>query len=231
MKKDFVNIDLKTLQNGYSLSVNGEDFMYFNETDLLAGFMAHVGMQESKALERGTLLSNLFSAMMGEAYADAVSTLKQRVGLLTSKYEATLEQMDNSIAYVNQAEKTVNGFKTTLEQLNERIKAVGSHHKEVSEALAEAKKKLDEMARKSDKVMNQLANSATIMKAIEETGKKKAQGKAAEANSEVVEAVSEGEPNNDTAVGEKHKKRTRKDNDRVVLRELEKQAKENPNIK
>ena len=226
-----MNIAIKTVQNGYCLTVGSEEFMYFNETDLLAGFMSHVGLQESQALERGTLLSNLFSAMMGEAYADAVSTLKMRVGLLTSKYESTLEQMDKSIAYVNQAEKTVSGFKTTIEELAYTIKAVSSEYKETSEALAEAKKRLDDMAKKSERVMSQLTNSATIMKAIDETGKKMAQQKAAEAPSEAAEAVSGVEPDNDPAEGAKPKRRTRKDNDAAVLMEIEKQAMDNPNIK
>ena len=39
-----INISVKTVPNGYVLKVgDAEDFLYFNEIDLLAGFMARVG--------------------------------------------------------------------------------------------------------------------------------------------------------------------------------------------
>lgn len=226
MKKELLNkIEVNTLPNGYGLSVNGEDFMYFNELDLLAGFMSHVGLQESKALERGTILSSLFSAMLGDAYADAVTLLKQRVGLLTSKYEATLQQMDRSIEYVNQAEKTVNGLLQDVKILEDKLKAVGAEHKSVKDSVDEAKKKVDEIAKKSEKVMNSLANSATIMKAMEEAkkGEKKADGEAGDTPEEA--------PAGEAPEKSKKGKGGRKKNDEKLLAEIERQAKENPNVK
>lgn len=226
MKKELLNkIEVNTLPNGYGLSVNGEDFMYYNELDLLAGFMSHVGLQESKALERGTILSSLFSAMLGDAYADAVTLLKQRVGLLTSKYEATLQQMDRSIEYVNQAEKTVNGLLQDVKILEDKLKAVGAEHKSVKDSVDEAKKKVDEIAKKSEKVMNSLANSATIMKAMEEAkkGEKKADGEAVDTPEEA--------PAGEAPEKSKKGKGGRKKNDEKLLAEIERQAKENPNVK
>lgn len=221
MKRDLVKIDIKTLPNGYSLSVNGSDYMYFNEIDLLAGFMAHVGMQESNALERGTLLSNLFSAMMGEAYANAVSTLKQRVGLLTSKYEATLEQMDRSIAYVNQAENTITGFRNEITKLADRIKAVGSDNNDVRIAVEKVKIELDGIAKLSNKVMKQLSNSATIVEAMDSAKKTK---------NEAEEPSEAAQPTDDTPAPKKQRG-GRKKNDEKVLAEIERQAKNNPNLK
>ena len=69
-KKELKKILLKTVPNGYSLTVEGTECMYFNETDMLAGFLTHVGLCETANMDRGTILSTLFSAMLGEAYAN-----------------------------------------------------------------------------------------------------------------------------------------------------------------
>ena len=90
-EKHFMKIEVHTLPNGYSLDVDGTSYMYYNEIDLIAGFMAHVGLSETNYMDRGSILSALMSAMIGDAYSDAVTTLKQRVGLLTTQYTTTIE--------------------------------------------------------------------------------------------------------------------------------------------
>ena len=95
-KKEKLTLSLQTVPYGYVLKVEDQEFMYFNEVDLLAGFLSHVGMGETSPMEKGTILSSLFTAMMGDAYADAVTTLKQRVGLLTSQYNSRHTSCRNS---------------------------------------------------------------------------------------------------------------------------------------
>ena len=89
-ERNLMKISLRTVSNGYTLTVDESEFMYFNEVDLLAGFMAHVGLSETGYMDKGAILNTLFSAMMGSAYADSVTTLKQRVGLLSSQYDITI---------------------------------------------------------------------------------------------------------------------------------------------
>ena len=74
-KKDLSKIKVSTLPNGYSLTVEDQEYMYFNEIDLLAGFMSHVGMREVDYADRGTILSSLMSAMLSEPGFDASTLL------------------------------------------------------------------------------------------------------------------------------------------------------------
>lgn len=84
MAKTMMEISIVTHPNGYGLTVNGVKYMYFNEADLLAGFIAHVGMQETKPMEKGTILSMILHMMLGQEYAESVDTLKNRI---TSMYD------------------------------------------------------------------------------------------------------------------------------------------------
>lgn len=226
-EKNLTKISLQTLPNGYSLTVNGTDCMYFNETDLLAGFLAHVGLQESNNLEKGTILSMLFSSMMGHEYANNVSVLKQRVGLLTSQYQSTIDRMDKAIEYVTQAENTINGMMNRIAKIETSIKGTEQDHAQNKKLVDETAKKLSDIEKKAEKVMNSLANSATILKAMEETGKKSKDGK---------KKSDEKEPGKNEPAAKVEEPKTkgrggRKKADAAILAEIEKQAKENPNIK
>ena len=169
--KDAIQVSVQTHPNGYGMEVNGEKFMYFNEVELMAGFMSHVGLGETKSMEKGTILSMLMAAMLGDAYTDAVTTLKQRVGLLTSQYTTTIERMDKAIEYVNQAENTINGLVKRIEDIDQKLKGTEADHANNKKVVEEAKKKLADIEKKADDVYNSLANSATILKAMEDAGK------------------------------------------------------------
>ena len=236
--KDAIQVSVQTHPNGYGLEVNGEKFMYFNEVELMAGFMSHVGLGETKSMEKGTILSMLMAAMLGDAYTDAVTTLKQRVGLLTSQYNTTIERMDKAIEYVNQAENTINGLMKRINDLEQKMKGTEADHAENKKVVDEAKKKLADIEKKADDVYNSLANSATILKAMEDAGKATDGKKGKKADKEGGEKPSkstDGKPSGTTvkASGTDAKpakgkgKTNRQERDEAIL----KKAQENPNIK
>ncbi len=59
MENKLKEIKVLTLPNGYSLTVGRERYMYFNENDLLEGFLYHVGLEETKAVDKNTMRSML----------------------------------------------------------------------------------------------------------------------------------------------------------------------------
>lgn len=211
-------ISLQTVPNGYTLTVNGEGFMYFNEVDLLAGFIAHVGMRKPLPMEKGTILSGLFSALMGEEYAQTVTTLKCRAGQLESAYG---EQMKALEASIKEYEATVNGVAKIADDVKKLKEEVLSARAEYGKTLVDVKaaqKRLAELEEKSGEVENTLANSATLMQAMKEAEEQQAEKQA--------EQQAEKQP----AKGAK-KRGGRKKNDEAILKEIEKKAKENPNVK
>ena len=134
----------------------------------MPGFMAHVGLSETNYMDRGSIMSALMSAMIGDAYSDAVTTLKQRVGLLTTQYTTTIERMDKAIDYVTQAEKQIDSMLGRVKALEEQIKGTEQIHIDNKKIVEDTKVKLASIEKKADKVMDSLANSATIMRAMEE---------------------------------------------------------------
>ena len=231
-EKHFLKIEVHTLPNGYSLDVDGTGYMYYNEIDLIAGFMAHVGLSETNYMDRGSILSALMSAMIGDAYSDAVTTLKQRVGLLTTQYTTTIERMDKAIDYVTQAEKQIDSMLGRVKALEEQIKGTEQIHIDNKKIVEDTKAKLASIEKKADKVMDSLANSATIMRAMEEANdaiqKKANEGPKEPDKSGDVDAKF-AEPAADNK--RKGKGGRNKAADAKIAKEIEKKAKENPNIK
>lgn len=243
-KKELKKILLKNVPNGYSLTVEGTECMYFNETDMLAGFLTHVGLCETANMDRGTILSTLFSAMLGEAYATDVSTLKQRVGLLTSQYNTTIERMDKAIEYVTQAEKTISGLINRIEQIEVQLKATEADHAKNKKVVDETSTKLADIQRRSEQTLNSLANTATILKSLEESAESAKGNKASKkgdagdedgkqpSKSKGKKAAKDKDAECDGSIEKvKGKSSGRKRNDEAILNAIKAQAEKNPNIK
>ena len=231
-EKHFLKIEVHTLPNGYSLDVDGTGYMYYNEIDLIAGFMAHVGLSETNYMDRGSILSALMNAMIGDAYSDAVTTLKQRVGLLTTQYTTTIERMDKAIDYVTQAEKQIDSMLGRVKALEEQIKGTEQIHIDNKKIVEDTKLKLASIEKKADKVMDSLANSATIMRAMEEANDA-IQKKANEGQKEPDKSGDADDKFAEPAADNKRKGKggRNKAADAKIVKEIEKKAKENPNIK
>ena len=64
-KKKLPQIEIRTLANGYSLSIEGhkQEYMYFTADKLLEGFMVHVGLKMTEQLSPDTIKSFIDSAL------------------------------------------------------------------------------------------------------------------------------------------------------------------------
>ena len=64
-KKKLPRISVKTLPNGYSLSIEGHkhEYMYFSPEKLLEGVMVHVGLKMTEELSTDTIKSFIDSAI------------------------------------------------------------------------------------------------------------------------------------------------------------------------
>ena len=164
-KKNLAKIKVSTLPNGYALTVDDQEYMCFNEIDLLAGFMGHVGMREVDYADRGTILSSLMSAMLGDTFTDAVATLKQRVSLLSGKYETTMSKMDDAIAFVNNAQKQIERLEKDIKNLQDGFKAALNENNKLKSDTTSAFTMINEIQKKCDNTLNTLANTETVMKA------------------------------------------------------------------
>lgn len=101
--KHLKQISLQTVPNGYAFSYDGHEFLYFNEVDLLAGIMAHIGSGETKEMEKGTILNCLFDVMLGEKYAKDVAKLNDTVNRLAETYSSRIAKLTEQINILNDA--------------------------------------------------------------------------------------------------------------------------------
>ena len=223
-KKNLPKIKVSTLPNGYSLTMEDQEYMYFNEIDLLAGFMSHVGMREVDYADRGTILSSLMSAMLGDTFTTAVATLKQRVALLSGKYETTLAKMDEAIAYVNDAQKQIDRMGKDIKNLQDGFKEALNENNKLKADTSSAFTMINEIQKKCDKAQNKLANIENIMKAHEDEATADEGQDASDKSDDA-----DGQTANDDKP--KGKKVSRKDKNAKIIEAIETKAKKNQNIK
>ena len=131
-KKSIKKIKVNTLPNGYSLTIDNNEFMYFSEIDLLAGFLSHVGSGKTDDMEKGDILNTLFNVMLGDKYVRDVDNLNKTVERLERKYNERIEKLDKLITIVNDA---VNRHATMKEQLEETTKLTDVMREGYSKAL------------------------------------------------------------------------------------------------
>lgn len=112
--------------NSYELVIDGEEFLYFNEMDLMAGFIARIGSGNTKTMEKATLLNTLFNVMLGEEYAKKMDQLKNTVDRLESRYSERILKLEREIAKVTAAiekhDKLVKSIETIDEMTTKMMK-------------------------------------------------------------------------------------------------------------
>ena len=88
MKNKLRKITIQTLPKGYSLDVEGlhpGGFLYFNEMELLAGFITHVGLHEENPMESTKMLRILFQTIIGQEYVEVADNMMQTVAELNKR--------------------------------------------------------------------------------------------------------------------------------------------------
>lgn len=121
MKKVFKKITVQTVQNGYSLSIEGDEFFYFSEIDLLAGFLAHVGTGKTTDMENGDLINSLFNMMLGQKYANDVDRLKMTVNRLEARYTDVTAKLGRELDKVKEANEKHEKMKNLLEETTKLV--------------------------------------------------------------------------------------------------------------
>ena len=101
--------------NSFTLTVDGENYLYFSELDLLLGFMARVGTCNDENADRSTLMNSLFNVMLGEKYANDIDKLNQTVQRMTERYNDKIKKLDNEIHRFQDAADEYEKFKKKLE--------------------------------------------------------------------------------------------------------------------
>ena len=120
-KEKLININVKNLPNGYSLTVGSQEYMYYNPMDLLAGFMVHVGLQQTEYMEKGNILTMLFQILVGEQWEENVNAMYGRINDMDSRLTFTLNRLEKTSKIGDKLEPRVNEIDETISTLTESI--------------------------------------------------------------------------------------------------------------
>ena len=120
-KKELIDINVHKLPKGYSLTVGSQEYMYYNPMDLLAGFMVHVGLQQTEYMEKGNILTMLFQILVGEQWEDNVNAMYGKINDMDSKVSYTLNRLEKTAKIGDKLEPRVNDMDETITTLSEGI--------------------------------------------------------------------------------------------------------------
>ena len=120
-KKELIDINIHKLPNGYSLTVGTQEYMYYNPMDLLAGFMVHVGLQQTEYMEKGNILTMLFQILVGEQWEENVNAMYGRINDMDSRLTFTLNRLEKTSKIGDKLEPRVNEIDETISTLTESI--------------------------------------------------------------------------------------------------------------
>ncbi len=102
MAKELKRITVETIPNGYSLTVDGNKYMYFTAYELLEGFMYHVGLEELEATDRQTIKEFLSAAFVWRADDEKVA---QKMVSLQKENALLQERCKNQVARIKEMSK------------------------------------------------------------------------------------------------------------------------------
>ena len=88
MKRENINISVQTLPNGYALTVDDQEYMYFNTRELLEGLFYHVGLEKTGYMDRQTIHDLMFAAA---TWPDAKDAVKDALRLTAENSRLTKE--------------------------------------------------------------------------------------------------------------------------------------------
>lgn len=227
-------INVSTLPNGYCLKIDEQEYMYFNVMELLAGFMCHVGLHKTEYMDKGDILTMLFQTMVGHEWEHTITSLNSRVKDLEDRLGRTINHLELTAKTGDRMEPRINELDESIKSLSENLENQKKENRQSLMDVRESSQTAKETAAEFNKQSKELkANIATIEKYANGV-KKMIQD--AEVHTKTVELLERRLENVFNAIEKNAKKSTekkggsRKKNDAVVLAEIEKQSKENPNI-
>lgn len=106
-RKKLPKIELHTVANGYSLTIEGhrQEYMYFTPEKLLEGFMMHIGLKMTDQLNMDNVKDFLTTAIEwhdAEKRIKEIDRLKSALSAMTSKRNGLARQMrDERARYIS----------------------------------------------------------------------------------------------------------------------------------
>lgn len=97
-KKKLPRIEVRTLTNGYSLAIEGnnQEYLYFSPEKLMEGFMVHVGLKMTEQMSAANIKAFINSAVMFhnmKASHKELQKAKHETERITKMYRSTVKRL------------------------------------------------------------------------------------------------------------------------------------------
>ena len=135
-KKTHPQIRVETLPNGYALTVDGHEYMYFKIEELIAGFFTRVAVGKTEYLDKETVEGILIAAASWKTVGEAMEANAQLIASARrANYDASIAErgMAKANERAEMAEKELNKLKLDklclegeIFQLKKSIERIGS---------------------------------------------------------------------------------------------------------
>ena len=170
-KKVFKKIVVMTHPNGYSLNIEGEEFMYFNELDLLLGFLSRVGTGNTNDMEKSDLLNALFNSMLGQKYTQDVDKLKMTVNRLEARYADVTAKLQRELEKVKEANERHEKLTKRTEELTKLVDEMQQGYQKAYKPYDEYNKRISKLESQTTKMESHFntatTEATTLLKSIQ----------------------------------------------------------------
>lgn len=96
MAKNLLDINVQTVPNGYVLDLENKSYMYYNLSELLDGFIYHVGLEELDEVDNETRRDIITASLIWKESGEAIKELiKQKK--INEKLENANKRLQNNI--------------------------------------------------------------------------------------------------------------------------------------
>ena len=161
MKKVIKNIQLTTAPNGYTLKIDNNEFFYFNEVDLLAGFIARIGSGETKEMEKEDILNTMFNVMLGQKYAKEIDKLNDTVNRLTTIYTERIGKLSAEIKVIDEAIEKHATMKKQLELVTKMTKEMQDGYEDACKPYTEYKLRINDLEKDTGRMEEHFKTATT----------------------------------------------------------------------
>ena len=111
MAKELLNIKIQPLPNGYALTVDSNEYMYFSLEKLLDGFMYHVGLGELGFVNMDDI----------KTFLDAAVVYRADDGQITKKMTKLTNENERLQSMFENQKKTIASLRNLLKKTKEEL--------------------------------------------------------------------------------------------------------------
>lgn len=170
MKRPKIKAD--TVKNGYTLDVDDKGYMYFNAGELLAGILAHVGMEQKDYMTNEDLLTVLFDALLGTKHAKKLAKIRSDIQKLESDYKIRLELLDKTYNRVKDYEDLADGLYDRISKVRKEVQDLEATFKKGKPQAQELLKGIGTLEMTSYKLKEELKESRALIREMKAWQKK-----------------------------------------------------------